>query len=435
MQMKMANRSRLSRALTAVGALGLVVAAGHAASATERYMATGLPFFDPYRIAIASLDIDGGKVSGTLAPPAGDPRAALPVSGTIADGVLHLTIGSGAEAYTLAFTQNERGLHRIWEEMAVVPGIDAVSLFRPAAGFSEPALALQHDADNWCGGLYGGLNVSLRAGDLVAQQAAPAGLADLDVIVEPQQGGSAKVKLKDLWGRLRLAARSGDDVTVDIAVPPGTEAKMAQDIRRVPQVVAVDLPGVCGETALAVVPRARVADGGKVSDAKLKAYADTVLARLLSGAAPEGTAPGARKFKIQSSSVAPGDGGQLVYRANVTGEAEATRLGKGSWDQYTLTLTPLVTATDAADTISFLPQVSDLKAAKKAGPQAPADSAFKPVDDSEMVAGITQRLVSWLAATEGTRCAFLTRVPFDEPEGSLSCANIAIDEAQLPDEN
>lgn len=434
MRTKMAARVRLGSTLAVLASVGLV-AAGHPASAAERYMVAGLPFFDPYRISIATIDVNGGKVTGTLAPPAGDARAALPLSGTLADGVLHLTIGSGAEAYTLSFSQNERGLHRIWEETATVPGINAVSLFRPQAGFGEPALVLRHDSDNWCGGLYGGLSVNLRAADLASQQAAPAGLADLEAIVEPQQGGTAKVKLKDLWGRLRLAARSGDDVAVDIALPVGTEAKMAQEIRRLPQVVSVDLPGQCRETALTVIPRAKVADGDKVSEAKLRAYAEAMLTQLLSGAAPDGTAAGQRKFKLQSASVAAGADGQPVYRAVVTGEAEATRLGKGSWDQYTLTLTPLVTATDAADTISLIPSVGDLKGAKKAGAQPPADSAFKPVDDSEVVGGITQRFVSWLAAAEGSRCVFLTRMPFDEPEGSLSCANVTLDEAQLPEEN
>jgi len=415
-------------------ALGLL-AAGHGAGAAEPFMATGLPFFEPYRIAIVTLDISGGKVTGTVAPPVGDPRAAIPVSGTQADGVLRLTIGEGTQAYSLAFSENQRGLHRILEETASVPGVDAVTLFRPAAGFSEAALALQHDADNWCGALYGALSLQLRAADLTSLPAAPAVLADRDVMVEPQQGGTARVKMKDLWSRLRLAARSGDDVNVEIAVPVGSEAKTAQEIRRVPQVVAVTLPAQCGETVLAVIPRAKIADGDKVSDAKLKSYAEGTLARLLSGGAPEGGAAGQRKFKIQNATVVAGPGGQPMFRATVTGEAEATRLGKGAWDQFTLTLMPLVTATDAADTLSLVPAISDLKGARKSGPQLPADAAFKPVDDSEVSAGISQRLVSWLAAAEGTRCVFLTRVPFDEPEDSLSCTNVAMDEAQLPDDN
>lgn len=425
---------------TRAGRLALAVSLGllsgaAAAQAADRYMAMGLPFFDPYRIAIATVDIAGGKVSGTLAPPAGDARAPLPLSGTLADGVLRLTVGSGADAYSFSFTENERGLHRIWEETAAIPGMDAVTVFRPPSGFSEPALVLQHDAEDWCGLVYGGLTVNLRAADLAATQAAPAALADLDVIVVPQQGGTARVKMKDVWSRLRLAARGDDDVSVDIAVPVGTEARLAQDLRRVPLVTGVMLPSVCGEMALAVVPRAKLADGDKVSDAKLKAYAEGILARLLSGATPDGAGAGPRKFKISGATVTPGEGGQPVYRASIVGEAEATRLGKGSWDQFTLTLQPVVTAADTADTVSLVPTVTDLKGTKKTGPQPPADSAFKAVDDSAEVAGIAQRLVSWLAAAEGTRCNFLTQTAFDEPEGSLSCMNIALDDVSHPDDN
>ncbi|MFG1301740.1 hypothetical protein V5F49_18285 [Xanthobacter sp. V3C-3] len=426
-----------SHLLSRAGLLALAACAGVAlgapARAADRYMATGLPFFDPYRIAIATLDVNGGKVTGTLVPPVGDPRPALPLSGTLANGVLKLTVGQGGETYSLAFSENERGLHRIFEETASVPGLDAVSLFRPQAGFSGPALALQHDADNWCGLVYGGLTVELRAKDLAATADAPAALADLDLIVVPQQGGTTKVKLKDAWSRLRLAARSGDDVSVDVAVPVGAEARIAEELRRLPQVSAVMLPSLCGEMALAVVPRARLADGDKVSEAKLKGYAETVLSRLLSGAAPDAGAPGPRKFRL-SGQVVPGDSGP-VYRATVTGEAEATRLGKGSFDQFTLTLQPVVTPTDAADTISLIPAVSELKGAKKSGPQPPADAAFKPTDDSAQVAGITQRLVSYIAAAEGTRCGFLTQASFDEPEDSLSCLNIAIDDPSHADEN
>lgn len=416
---------------------GLFVLAGLAlvapAHAADRYMATGLPFFDPYRVAIATLDVNAGKVTGTLAPPVGDPRAAIPLSGTLANGVLKLTIGEGAESYSLAFSENERGLHRIFEETANVPGLDAVSLFRPPAGFSGPALALQHDADNWCGLVYGGLTVELRARDLAATAAAPAALGDLDLIVVPQQGGTAQVKLKEAWSRLRLAARSGDDVAVDVAVPVGAEARIAEELRALSQVSAVMLPSLCGEMALAVVPRARLADGDKVSEAKLKGYAETVLSRLLSGAAPDAGAPGPRKFRLAGQVVA-GESGPL-YRATVTAEAEATRLGKGSFDQFTLILQPVVTPTDAADTISVIPRVSDLKGARKSGPQPPADTAFKPTDDSAQVAGITQRLVSYIAAAEGTRCGFLTQSSFDEPEEALSCMNIAMDDPSHAEEN
>ncbi|MFS8039167.1 hypothetical protein ACI7BZ_19780 [Xanthobacter sp. AM11] len=409
--------------------------AGPAAAATEVYMVAGLPFFAPYHAAIATVDVTGDKVSGTLAPPAGDPRAALPMSGTVTNGLLRLTVGSGADAYSFTFTENERGLHRIWEEAVAIPGLDPVAAFRPAAGFSEPAAVLQRDADDWCGLIYGGLDVVLRAADLKDAAAAPAALAELDVLVVPQQGGSATVKMKDAWSRLRLAARAGEDVSVDIAVPVGTEARVAQELRRVPLVSAVLLPSVCGESALAVVPRAKLMDGGKVSDARLKAYGEAMLARLLSGAAPEAGTPGARKFKITGAAVVPGEGGAPVFRAVVTGEAEATRLGKGSWDQFTLTLLPVVTAADTADTISLIPWVSDLKAAKKAGPQPPAESAFKPADDSAQVAAIVQRMVSWIAAAEATRCNFVTEAGFDEPEGSLPCTNAALDDVSHPEEN
>lgn len=404
-----------------------------AAQAAERYMALGLPFFSPYRVAIATLDIEGGKVSGTLAPPAGDPRAPLPLAGSLAEGVLRLSVGQGNDTYTLAFSENQRGLHRIFEETASVPGLDAVTLFRPEAGFSDAALALQHDADNWCGMVYGGLSLTLRSAELARTPVAPAGLADLDVVVTPHQGGAARAKMKDVWSRLRLAAKDGNDVALDVILPLGSEGAAAQDLRRLPQVAAVMLPALCGEMALAVVPRARLFEGDKVSDAKLKAYGDTMLARLLSGAAAEAAAPGSRKFKM-AGGIVPGGAGP-AYKATITGEAEATRLGKGSWDQFTLLLQPVVTATDTGASISLVPTVSDLRTVKKAGPQPPADAAFRPADDSALVAAISQRLVSYIAAAESSRCAFLTQADFDEPDGSISCANLALDDVSHPDEN
>lgn len=427
MRTSLLSRAGLLALLTCLGPLGPAPA-----RAAERYMVTGLAFFEPYRIAIATVDIAGGRLSGTLAPPPGDPRPAVPLSGTVANGVVHVTVGQGTETYTVALSENQRGLHSIWEETASVPGLDPVAVFRPPSGFSEPALTLQHDPDNWCGRLYGGLAIDLRAKALATTEAAPAALADLDVVLVPQQGGTVLAKMKDIWSRLRLAARSDDDITVDVALPVGSEAKTAQALRALPEVAAVMLPEQCGEMALAVVPRARVMDAGKVSEAKLKAYAETLLARLLSGAAPD-AASGPRKFKV-SGAVAPGSSGP-VFKASVTGESEATRLAKGSWDQFTLTLEPVVTATDAADTISLIPTVSDLKGAKKTAPQPPADAAFRPADDSSQVAAIAQRLVSFAAASEGTRCAFLTQSAFDEPEGSLSCTNTAIDDVSVPDDN
>ncbi|MCP6059658.1 hypothetical protein NL388_30850, partial [Klebsiella pneumoniae] len=89
------------------------------------------------------------------------------------------------------------------------------------------------------------------------------------------------------------------------------------------------LPALCGEMALATIPRARVAEGNTVSEAKLKSYAEAMLSRLLSGAAPGASAAGPRKFRI-AGAVVPGTSGP-AFRATVTGEAEATRLGKGSF--------------------------------------------------------------------------------------------------------
>ncbi|MEP9352195.1 hypothetical protein ABLE93_01210 [Xanthobacter sp. KR7-65] len=422
----------LARCLMIAG-VALAGLVPQAALATERYMALALPFFEPYRVAIATLEVQGGKVSGTLAPPAGDPRAPLPLSGTLADGALRLTIGQGNDTYTLAFSENQRGLHHIFEEAASIPGLDAVSLFRPEDGFSAAALALQHDSDNWCGRVYGGLTLTLRAAELVRTPAAPAALAELDVVVTPQQGGAVKAKLKDVWSRLRLAARDNEDVSFDVAVPLGSEVRTAQELRRMPQVAAVMLPSLCGEMALVVVSRPKIADGDTVSEAKLKAYGDAMLSRLLSGAPPEATIPGQRKFKL-AGAVVPGEAGP-AYKATITAEAEATRLGRGNWDQFTLLLQPVVTATDTGASISLIPAVSDLRTAKKTGPQPPADNTFRAVDDSAVVATIAQRLVSYIADAEGSRCAFLTQADFEEPDGAISCANLALDDVTHPDDN
>ncbi|UJX46033.1 hypothetical protein [Xanthobacter sp. YC-JY1] len=429
-----AHRRTVLAALSALALVpALVVAPTAASAASERFMVLGLPFFKPYRAAIATLDVDGaGKVTGTLAPPAGDARAALPVSGTLASGALRLTIGQGDDSYALSFTENQRGLHHIYEETAAIPGLTAVTVFRPEGGFSEPALVLQHDEDNWCGLVTGGLTVDLKAAELGRTPVAPAGLAEIDLVVTPQQGGTAKVKMKDYWSRLRLAARDGDDVSVDVAVPLGTEAKIAQDLRKVPLVATVTLPSLCGEMALAAIPRAKVMEADKVSEAKLKAYGDTMLARVLSGAAPEG-GTGTRKFKV-AGAVVPGEAGP-AYKATVSAESEASRLAKGNWDQFTVLLQPVVTPADTAASVSLVPLVTDLKVAKKAGPQAPADAAFKPADDSSQVAAISHRLVSYIAAAEGTRCSFLTQTAFDEPDGSLSCTNLALDDVSPADDN
>lgn len=422
-------------AIVVAGALA-ASALGAPARAAEHYMALGLPFFEPYRVGIATLDINAGKVSGTLAPPAGDPRAAVPVTGTLADGILKLTVGSGNEAYDLAFTEDERGLHQIWDETISLGNVDPVSLFRPASDFSEPALTLQHLDENWCGQVYGGLAVELKASALKASPAAPAALAELDVPVGSVTQGPGTVKLKALWSRLRLAAKGdGDNLTVDVVLPLGQEAQVAKALRGDAAVAAVGLPNSCAETALAVVPKSKLGDAGALSDAKLKAYVEGALNRLYSGLAADGTGVGTRKFKIAGATIAKGAAGLPVFSATVTADAEAGRMEKGAWDQFSLSLMPLVTATDAGDTISLIPTITDVKTAKKTGPQLPADSAFKPVDDSAYAAAIAHRLVSWLAAAEGSRCAFNTRTAFDEPQGGYSCANAPIDDVSHPDDN
>ncbi len=406
------------------------------AAAAEHYMALGLPFFEPYRVGIATLDINAGKVSGTLAPPAGDPRAPVPVSGTLTDGVLKLTVGSGNEAYDLAFTEDERGLHQIWDETINLGGVDPVNLFRPAGDFSAPALALQHLDESWCGQVYGGLSVVLRASALHATPVAPAALGDLNVPVSSMTHGTGTMKLKDLWSRLRLAAKGDDDdLTVDVVVPVGAEAELAKTLRGDAAVAAVALPNGCSETALAVVPRTRLADGAALSDGKLKTYLEGALNRLYSGLAADGAGIGGRKFKLTGVSVTKGANGMPVFNATVTADTEASRVEKGGWDQFNLSILPLVTATDAGDTMSLIPTITDVKTAKKSGPQLPADAAFKVVDDSAYAAAIAHRLVSWLAAAEGSRCAFLTRSAFDEPDGAYSCTNQVLDDVPHPDDN
>lgn len=426
----------VAASLCALAAAGILGAAP--ARAAEQYLTLGFPVFTPYRTAIATLDVKAGKVEGTIAPPAGDPRPAIPVSGSIKDGVLRLTIGSGDKTADVAFVEDERGLHQVWWETGSVPGIDEVLLFRPAAGFSQTALVLQHGAGETCGQLYGGLSLSLKVSALKASPTAPAGIADLEVPLAVHGGGSTATRLKDVWSRLRLASLGADDdvVTFDVAVPLGSEATVAQTARQVPGVAAVTLPNECGETALATVPRASVSEGGTVSEARLKSFLDGLLARLYSGVPPEGRTPGARKFKITNAAVAPDAAGLPAFSATVTAESEASRLAKGSWDQFTLTVRPVVTASDAGDTISLIPAISALKTARKAaGAQIPADSAFAPQEDPGLKAALAQHLVSWIAASEGSRCAFLTRTAFEEPENGLSCGNVILDDPLGAQEN
>lgn len=408
-------------------AAGLAFGAAMPAAAAETYLVTGLPYFDPYRAAVATIDVQGGKVQGSLAAPAGDPRATIPLSGTLQNGILKLTVGSGADAPELTFAEEERGIHHVWWETATVPGLTEVVVFRPTAGFSGAALALQHSDAESCGLVYGGLSVKLKAADVLAAATAPAALADLEVPLALHNGGTAKAKVKDIWGRLRLAARDEDDIAFDVTVPLGAEAKTAQELRKVPGVLAVTLPLGCGEMALATVPSAALGDNGAVSEAKLKSYLDGLIARLVSGAAPENRTPGARKFKITGAGVTS-EGGVPVFTATITAESEATRLAKGSFDQYTLTVRPMVTAADTADTISLIPSVTAVKTARKAsGGQIPPDSAFTAQSDTSVPAAIAHRFVSWVSSAEGSRCSFLTRTAFDEPEDAITCGNVVLD--------
>lgn len=429
---------RPSQRISGRGALALAAFAGALAAgpalAADHYMAVGLPFFEPYRVGIVTVEVAGGKATGTLAPPAGDPRPALPVVGTLVNGILNVTVGTGPDAYVLTFNEGERGLHQVWDEATLIGDLDRVTLFRPDADFSQPALALQHIDDNWCGQVYGGLSVVLRSEVLKAGGAAPAALADLDVVVSGPARGAGTAKLKDVWSRLRLAARGGDQVAVDIAVPIGQEADRAKVLRAVPEVTAVGLPNGCTEMAIAVVPRAKVSDGAAVSEAKLKSYLEGALTRLFSGQEADAAGVGTRKFKMDGASVAKDAGGRPVFTARVTADSEATRLEKGSFDQFTLSFMPVVTATDTGSSISLIPTVSGVKTARKSGPQVPPDTAFKPSEDDLSVA-ISHRLVSWLAAAEDSRCDFLTRAGFDEPQDGYSCANLTLDAVALPDDN
>lgn len=431
---RLSERLRRGGRILALAAAASLVAG--TAGASERYLALGLPFFAPYRAAVATIDVRGGKVEGTLAAPAGDPRPALPLAGTLKDGILRLTIGSGADAAELAFSEDEKGLHQVWWETAAVPGLDEVILFRPTSGFSEAALTLQRGPDETCGKVYGALSLALKAADLKATPAAPAALADLDVPLGVHGGGGTQAKLKDVWSRLRLAAHDPDDdaVTFDVAVPLGAETRIAQELRRESLVAAVTLPAECGETAMVSVPRTAVSEGGAVTEAKLKAYLDGLLPRLYSGAPPEGRNPGGRKFKITNAAVADA-GGAPVFTATITAESEASRLAKGSWDQFTLAVRPVVTASDTGESISLIPTVTALRTARKAGAQMPADTAFAAQEDPALKAAVAQRFVSWIAAVEGSRCTFLTQTAFDEPEDSLSCANLVLDDPTVEQDN
>ncbi|MEP9348466.1 hypothetical protein [Xanthobacter sp. KR7-225] len=399
------------------------------ARAAESYMTLGLPFFEPYRVAIATIDVHDGKVSGTLAPPAGDPRAPLPLSGTLANGRMTLVIGAGTNAYALDLREGEQDIQQVWSETAPVADLDPVALFRPVGGFSESGLALQHLGANWCGQLIGGLAVELRTEALKSTAEPPAELATLDVVLGPNRANRATAKLKDVWPRLRLAVLAADatPVTVDVRAPLGGEAKLARALRALPQVTAVALPSSCGEMALVSVPRERIMDGAEVSEAKLKAYAEQVLPRLISGAEPGARGPGARKFKLSGLQVGRDAAGLAFVGATLQGDAEATRLGKGEIDQFTLTLTPLVTAADTGNTISLLPSVSRLRTARRTGAQAPDEAAFKAVQDPAAVAAVDHRIASWIAAGEGTACSFLTQTAFQEPENALVCSNRVLD--------
>lgn len=420
----MTNRFHLAALVPAF--LGGLLLAASPAAAAERYMVQGLPFFAPYRLAIATYDVAGEKVSGTLSAPVGDPRPPVPLSGTLKDGKLDLTIGSGADAVSLTFIKDERDRQRLWVEAAPVADLSQVVLFRPVEGFSATALALQHADTNWCGRFTGGLSVELRASALKASATAPADLADLDVVLA-SRAATPTVKLSAVWQRLRLAARSGEDVAIDIEVPPGREAARAEALRKLPQVAAVDLPAGCGEMALVAVPRDKIMTGDKVSDEKLKSFADGVLERFLSGAKADAAAPGALKFRLDDAKVVRGADGLVHYEARLVGNAEATRLGEGEVDAFTLSLTPMETVADTDETLSLIPQVSGLKVARRLGSSMPPESAFEAEPDEAVAVGIVHRFVSWLAAYQDTECAFLTRSAFEEPDEALTCGNITLD--------
>lgn len=402
------------------------------AHAGDAYMVSGAHLFPPYRVGIANLDISDGRVSGTLAAPAGDPRPPLPLSGSLADGALHLVIGSGAEGYAITLFDGETEQFQTWDEAQRLPEMEVVTFFRPKEGFSEPALVLQHASADWCGRVSGGLAVTLRPEALKADAEAPAAFADLEVRLVPQEASEGRAKVRDVWGRLRLAALDGRPVSFDAVVPPGSEVATAKALRALPLVAAVNLPESCGELAIVAVPRGEIMEGGEVSDSKLKSFAEAQLGRLLSGAAPQGRATGRQPYRILDAAVARDAGGAPVFRATIVARASADRAQGEGWDRFTLALRPLVTPADTARTVTLIPAVGEVRTAP-AGAQPPADGAFAAQDDDTVPAAIAHRFVSWLAAGLETRCSFHTETDFQQPEEAQTCGNTSIDTVQERD--
>ncbi len=404
-----------------------------AADAGDAYLVSGSSLFPPYRVAVANLDIADGKVSGTLSAPAGDPRPALPLSGSLADGALHLVIGTGAERYAVTLSDGETPQFQTWEDALRLPDMEVLTFFRPKDGFSEPALVLQHESEDWCGRVSGGLSVTVRPEALKADAEAPAELADIDVRLVPQEASEGRAKVRDVWGRLRLAGLAGDPVTFDVVVPPGSEAATAKALRALPTVRAVNLPESCGELAIVAVPRSEIMDGAAVSGAKLKSFAEAELSRLMSGAEPTGRTGGKQPYKILDAQVAPDATGQPLFKATITARPSAARGAGEGWDRFTLTLRPLITPADTARSATLLPTVSDVKTAAPST-QMPADATFVPQDDDSVPVAIAHRFVSWLAAGLNSRCAFHTETNFQQPEDGQSCGNTPIDTVQERDD-
>lgn len=420
---------QLSRILAVTLCTGVLMPAT-ARAAEEQFMAVGLPFFPPYRAAIAHIEIHGDTVKGMLTPPPGDPRNAVPLNGTIAKGVMDLTVNKGADSYQVQLKQDTRGEQKLWVETGLVPGIEDVLLFRPEEGFSHPALSLQRKNEAWCGVVSGGLAVTLRASDLRNLAKPPPDLAALNVVTLGEHDDVSIVKLDQVWSRLRLAAKTGRDVTFDIVVPVGSEAPVAEKIRSLPAVGGVHLPNMCRDMALAIIPSERVLDDGKLNDDKLKLYLEGVLRRQLSGLAADGGGKGGRKFELQNAKMQRTANGLPLFTATIIADAALTR-GEIGWDRFSLEVIPVTTAADAGDTISFLVAVRDVANVHKAGAQIPAASAFSKEDEAD-AAAIAYRLVTWMAAAEKTRCAFISTSGFNQPEEGFTCNSLMLDDV-VPD--
>ncbi|MGQ3676341.1 hypothetical protein ACT6QH_12685 [Xanthobacter sp. TB0139] len=395
--------------------------------AAEQYMAKGAPFFPPYRTAIVTFDVqEDGHIRGTLASPKGDPRSALQLKGKRDGSVMELTIGKGGEEVHLKLLRSERDGQEVWGEADYIPGVEDVVLFRPQAGFSDAGRAIQHINDDWCGVLVGGLSVTLHATSLRSMDEPPPDLEALNVVLSSSDGELHTAKMKALWDRLRLAALGGKDVRLDIAVPVGSEAGVAEAVRGLPAVVAVGLPNNCREMALVSVPRPRIMDGDTISDTKLKTYLEEVLARQLSGGDPEEEASGKQRYALAGAKVERNANNQPVFTATLTVGAEVTGLEKGMWSRFQLAVQPVVTAVDTAETISLLVTVSNVAEAqgkKTRHAPVPAAEDFKPQESAEEAAALSQKIVSWLAQAEKTHCSFVSAAYHEDAEDNQSCTN------------